>query len=492
MASLCCRLPWIVAGRREAAVADTTVVVVTMLLSVYGLRTNKVIAVNGYSLKCQLCTLGKCQKDSYCSNPQEYEGSAKAMEAQGAVDACLQLLAAGCYIGELVSDDDSTQRAIVCRKTKELKENNVSVEEIQKEKGRWGEGKCRGVLPFDNGPCIHLADINHRVRSFKSKMYKLVYAKQSISICEKSDAERLGRNFAFAVHMYSSNDLPTFKKKVLCALEHHFDDHEHCDQQWCRGGEGKKYRSKIRHPKLYKDLKEIFQTVTTDEKLKHVQHSYSTNLCEATMGMVTHCSPKNKHYSKTTAGKGRLMMAVGTASIGRYDYYKQLLPKIGAVLDPVLFEHLKRRDKRTERQRLRQSADPFKKKRAKTKVDQIKIDTDKTFRDRKRGRVYSSGMALEQSGPESTDTSRQCPECGILTRPPHKTRRSSQCLLHDEYTSTRKNGCGSAPTNQKQNKPNEPQQLTIAYDETLDEIAFENQQEEEEEMVTQGITVDKP
>jgi hypothetical protein len=192
------------------------------------------------------------------------------MEAQGAKYSYEYLLENGCYIGEFVCDDDSSQRSIVCRKE---------------------DGAGRGVLPSENGPVRHLADINHRIRSMKGPFYNLVRAAKTFSTCQKSDAERLGRSLAFAVYMYSDLPIEDFRQKILCALEHHFDNHADCSSKWCRRkreldgfeqhDENKKlhYRSKKEEPKLYKNLKEIFEEFTTDVKLDQFKDTYIVRIC---------------------------------------------------------------------------------------------------------------------------------------------------------------------------------------------------------------------
>ena len=77
-------------------------------------------------------------------------------------------------------------------------------------------------------------------------------------------------------------------------------------------------------------------------------------------------------------------MAIGAASVGRLPYYSTLFQQLGVACDPVVMEQFRRRDVITTKQKERQRSEKFKAKRAKRKVKQIKIDTDKTFSDKKK------------------------------------------------------------------------------------------------------------
>jgi hypothetical protein len=77
-----------------------------------GNRTKLVIAVEAMSQVCSKCRLGQPHKDSFC--PENYHGSSKGMEAEGAVRIARRLSEKyEVFIEEYVSDENSPCRKIL-------------------------------------------------------------------------------------------------------------------------------------------------------------------------------------------------------------------------------------------------------------------------------------------------------------------------------------------------------------------------------------------
>jgi len=91
--------------------------------------------------------------------------------------------------------------------------------------------KDTGKLPLEiNSIDTYLADPSHRRRVYGGQMYKLLpFCKEM----KKTDCKCLIRNFGYAVKQNREKTEEEFSKAMKAALEHHFDNHEHCNPSWC-------------------------------------------------------------------------------------------------------------------------------------------------------------------------------------------------------------------------------------------------------------------
>ena len=77
-----------------------------------------------------------------------------------------------------------------------------------------------------------MADKNHRVRTYGSRLWRLACAAKKTSTISKTDACRPQGNLSYMVHMYCDSDFDMFKQAAKAVLEHHFHNHESCGE-WC-------------------------------------------------------------------------------------------------------------------------------------------------------------------------------------------------------------------------------------------------------------------
>lgn len=409
-----------------------------------GNRAIKVVSCHAYRTNCIKCKRNICNGGVLCANRNMYDGSAKGMEGQGAADACDDLVSKSCWVKEFVSDDDSTQRSYASRKIQDLIDNG-ELDEWPRTKSGKSKIACRGRLPYGNGDCKHLADVNHRVRIFKRGLYVLKNKKLQESICCKADCERIARNYAYCLLQNVGKPIEQLQEAMKATVEHHFDNHEYCSTEWCRrkrliekkhDGEtvasDSHYRCKEKHQELYVQINEVMEWHLSKEALVQLNHKWNTNKCESLMGLITRYLPKVRNYCKTICGSGRLGIAIGVDSVGKERYYERLCERLGLDYWLEFREQMKRRDRRRKVQRNYRSSDVVKKRAAKNRNDLIKELCQTGLKDRRKGREYRPGIALESHqiiGQKRKE--RTCPHCGEVG---HTTKRSKFCKKHHEYT----------------------------------------------------------
>jgi hypothetical protein len=505
-----------------------------------GGRTETTCFVQSFSKSCAKCDRGECDRGVLCSNPQNFGGHSKAMEGQGAADTAAQLLSKGCYLTEVVTDDDSTQRSILSRRIADLVE--VKILPCYPTTPAGNAVTCHGVLPVANGSVRHLACRNHRIRTMKGRLYDLVRMPVSRSICEKSDAERISRNLAFALYMHHDKPIYEFVKHMRVAVEHHFDNHDGCDSIWCgtkksidgaeatdpmttteeteleetaissnqmktvysestrnmdgktmpqleetkteetynemkeetlieveKNNDDKYYRSKTRHPNLYAQVEKALAPYMTEEALAQIQHLYTTNKCESIMNQICQVLPKNMTFCRTICGRGRVSLALGMDSKGKEEYIRWLCFHWGTQFCPILEEWSKREDKRRKQQHKKRSSSDAKLKRARRKLDMIKLETRKTATSVREGKDYATGVAMKATTGEALAVTAKkrmkpkitCPHCGV---PGHKRTTSKFCRAKKMAPS---DTLPLAATGQP----------SVAWAPDLDEIPFQNAHE---------------
>jgi hypothetical protein len=157
----------------------------------------------------------------------------------------------------------------------------------------------------------------------------------------KPDARRLQRNFSYAIHMNCDESPEDLKKGTHAALEHMFNNHEHCGA-WCNyllaktDAEKKecdwRYISKEKDVKLYQQVLAIHDKFTAEPSLIELLHEHDTQKNESMNNFIRGWVPKDSHYARTKNWEGRVMIAVGVDSIGYEDHYRRASWRLGLSL----------------------------------------------------------------------------------------------------------------------------------------------------------------
>jgi hypothetical protein len=310
----------------------------------------------------------------------------------------------------------------------------------------------------------------------------------------ESDALRLKTNFAYCLHQCKTQSFEVLVERSKAVLEHLFDNHDHCGN-WCSKKkkaarviqsfarckvlkiEGAKlatkkanaqfFRDKAKNKKLYEQLSAIVAKFICVESLKQVHHQYNTNKCEMINNQMTRFAPKNKHYAKTIVGKARAMMAIGVDSVGMVEFFCELAKVEGIKLDTCTLEELRRQDSRKETQKRIHSSKKQKQTRAKKKRQSILDEKAETFKDKKHGRTYKSGMAVPDGKRKKSDNSgngvKQCSSCGVEG---HTRRSSKHCLKNPLKVAATIDG-------------NDNEEEVLAYVDEFDDVSFCKEIDEE-------------
>jgi hypothetical protein len=166
--------------------------------------------------RCLSCENGKEEHEPEdCA--KNYVGSSKGMEANGVERRVKELwkdVTYDAYVAQFISDDDSTMQARLkwpCAAA--LGAGLISKwPTYVNRNGKETKKKCAGTLPLSHPAISNLADKNHRIRGYGSKMFGLAVAAKSESTMKKPDARRLQRNLSYAVHMNCDKSMEELKK----------------------------------------------------------------------------------------------------------------------------------------------------------------------------------------------------------------------------------------------------------------------------------------
>jgi hypothetical protein len=92
-----------------------------------------------------------------------------------------------------------------------------------------------GLLPVEHPNIVFLADQGHRVRNSARKHFALANEKmKELKLdCSTINAERIKRRLSWTLRLRRKSIYKEFPIEVLACLEHHFDNQEHCLDEWC-------------------------------------------------------------------------------------------------------------------------------------------------------------------------------------------------------------------------------------------------------------------
>ena len=179
-----------------------------------GQLSKKVIGYKCLSVKCRICDFAKNRnidaRDHMC--PRNFDGHAKAMESEAALELISDLFHSTngrLFAEKLVGDDDSTMKVYCSHK---------------------------GGLDKNIPEPSWLADPSHRVKVMTKPLFALAYKRKSESPVTKSDAMRLKLYIAAFIRSNRNKkgiSAEEFSKSIWCTVEHLFDNHEFCSDEFC-------------------------------------------------------------------------------------------------------------------------------------------------------------------------------------------------------------------------------------------------------------------
>ena len=161
--------------------------------------------------------------------------------------------------------------------------------------------------------------------------------------------------------------------------------------------EGKYFRSKVDHPILYGQITAAVAPYLAPDKLKMLQHSWSTQKNEAMNNSVAAYAPKVKNFSGTLSLKTRVGIAAGVLALGYFRFWNRVFDALHLDMDSVFATALKARDKKKTQKRVRQKSPTGKLKRRKTELATIGKSHKEQMEDARTGKTYGAGVALAQA-----------------------------------------------------------------------------------------------
>jgi hypothetical protein len=428
-------------GRRYDSISGCSVLI--------GCRSQLVLNVAPMSNKCSKCSRKIPHDGDLC--PMNVNCSSKAMEAIGSANIVEDLfLDYNAYIYEYVGDDDSSTKKVL-RHSWEEEVIAGTLDEVP----RYINGKKKpdnGVLPIEHPNIIWLADKGHRVRQFASKLFKLAGMKKADCEGTRLDAERMKRNLSYAIRCNCCcGNVEVLKKAVECVLEHHFNNHSLCSEDWCRvknleGDELEeamlKYRSKETNGAFYLQVKALFEEFYA--LLHEMLHEWDTNIVEGLNKFFTKFLPKDRTYAMTIENKVRIYLAVAIDSVGYTETYKCIAEKTGLTYCEVQKELNLQLDQMKSYRRQYRKKDATKIRRMRHYYKKMADEKIKLADSNRKGKQYSSGMSgpFEEDGVgtqqamaptisnkrRKTNKEKEIMKCGHCGRMGHSRRTSFDCL----------------------------------------------------------------
>ena len=190
-----------------------------------GSKTRKIVKGLVTSKKCKTCSLAEAKNESPRTHecPRNYEGSSKAMEADGALTLLKDLFRSTdkkVFLEYICADDDSSMRSLLRHETPTSK---------------------KGRLPDDIPEPAWLADPTHRIKVASKAIFVLAALPKKQSTCTLIDAIRFKRYYGYMLKVNRGKTLEEICEAANAVVEHLFDNHKYCDSKWCKALREKTY-----------------------------------------------------------------------------------------------------------------------------------------------------------------------------------------------------------------------------------------------------------
>ena len=209
-----------------------------------GARSGKVIDFRTISKKCGKCDrlrraleLGPNESvPDHDDCVKNHDGSSKSMECQALLMMGVAAPTRGFHLGCVVADDDTTMKKIMRWNYKSMIENGKMKKE-EHPVNKDGKKISSGDLPSHIPEPSFLADFNHRVKSVGKAIYELAMKSKKESTVSKDLAKRIKYYWSCVLNQLRDLDIEAdweeIERKMRAPLEHLFDDHTYCDEEWC-------------------------------------------------------------------------------------------------------------------------------------------------------------------------------------------------------------------------------------------------------------------
>ena len=251
------------------------------------MKTGKVLGYRCYNRKCQQCDVDfKLNQKTFYDCRLTWHGTAKAMEAQGAVDLATdpKLKTKNVQLGVLIADNDSSSIAAV--------HNAVTTHTVLKQ-----------------------SDMNHTTKGVSKKLYEIAKSRSQNPDDEMSHdfINYLKKYFTSAVKQ-NRGDLEKIKNAITNIPKHVFNDHQHCGA-WCKAGKENYSRSyDVNNPILLESLTNLFDDLS--ESAANFVMAGSSQANESLNNTMCSKYSKRMCFSKSASSDRRYACTVNQKNLG--------------------------------------------------------------------------------------------------------------------------------------------------------------------------------
>ena len=400
--------------------------------------SKKIVSLQCYSKHCRICEeASKKQleepRQHRCPKNFDPARSAKSMEAQGALQHCVEIAngPSGAHVAGVVTDDDSTTRSNLKHSLKDEFNQRFGDTWNSRNKRRlgWPVGpdnkllKDTGKLPLNVPvPLNLLSDPAHRIRgvgyaAFDCKSEAKIKNDKGLM---KVECLNIKRNMGYYVKTNQELSDEEFNRRGMCVLQHLFNDHSLCDKRWCTHLKAQdeddpekkatldnphKYRKieTTEEKKLYKKLKEKIGSLLVPSKMQQVHHRFCTQKNESLNRNATAVAPKDRFYGGTMQLYDRLRVIALTDSIGEYETLVRLFGRLEFNMHPVLCRWAVNKDRDDSSRQVLRRKPEVKMKRAVDIINKIKDGMKQERKATAESMTYATGIANTEGDPVDAD-----------------------------------------------------------------------------------------
>ena len=276
-----------------------------------GCYTSMVLYSVILSRHCRTCEIAKvlniAPRKHVCI--KNWDASSKSMEPYGILHLVSTSAEERGFVADwIVSDDDSSMRAIVKHKKSELLSD-------------------KGKLPPHIPEPIFKADPSHRVKVVAKYFYLLKKKKVAESIMTGPIAARLKRSWGYMIKQNRCGTIENFLHAAKAPLHHTFNDHRFCGD-WCLAIKAQKEKKVFINPrgwlsrdteegkKLFEQIQEITTKYGSEFYLRQSLHPFDTQTNEALNYSQSCLTPKCKVFHTSKAFHYRHAITVGCHNWG--------------------------------------------------------------------------------------------------------------------------------------------------------------------------------
>ena len=267
---------------------------------------------------------------------KNFDGPSKSMET----DAIVQLVLHApekmkAYVRTICMDDDTITRS-----------------HIKPDLGP----KTKGCLPLELSGITVVADPSHRKRTVSKKYWVLAKKPVAESGLKDVEAKKLTRHFGYFQQQCKEISLSEAEAAKEGVMLHLAGFHEKCGS-WCvskKALDAGKVSNKPpmfnidieKDRKTWEQVREVFELVTTKEKLIEMQHDFTTQPNESLNMRAAQVAPKYLNYSRTESLTFRIAFVICIHNLGIFLFFSQVFEELGIVLDSTLKNWLVVKEKR--------------------------------------------------------------------------------------------------------------------------------------------------